>query len=357
MGRYCRGLQLSPSSLRDLEELTAEAKKAGAYDIMLRIRGLIMVSRNHSYREVAACLGVAYSTVSNWVNNYLVEGYEALMTKPHPGRPAEMSEEEFSLLDDLVDAGAVASGFPNNVWDARRVAMVIRSHFGVSYHPNYVARILHTTGFSVQKPQRILALADAAAQYRWETATKREIARLARAKHRQIFFEDEMSLATQGTVHQTWARIAKTPSAPTFGRYKGVKTFGLISSSAFRYRVQTAYFTQETFLTFLRDFRSAIDGFLIVIIDGAPYHKGAVVKDFLEIYRDNFSLYYLPSYSPDLNPQEHVWRVFRKQESHNRSFAGTTELLNAARRGFKSLQRSTVLQGIYAECAKYFLFN
>ena len=58
MGRHCRGLQLNPSSLCDLEELAAEAKSLGASDVLLRIRGLIMVSRAHSYREVAACLGV-----------------------------------------------------------------------------------------------------------------------------------------------------------------------------------------------------------------------------------------------------------------------------------------------------------
>jgi transposase len=354
MGRHCRGLQLSQSALRNLEKLAAEAKDSRVCDVILRIRGLVMVSRYHSYREVAACLGVTSGTVSNWVNNYLAYGDEALITAPRPGRPAALTEEEFSILDNLVDAGAVASGFPNDVWDARRVALLIRSHFGVCYHPNHVARILHARGFSVQKPQRILALADAAAQYRWETATKWEIARLAQIKRAQIYFEDEMSLATQGTVHQTWARIGKTPQAPTFGRYKGVKTFGLVSSNAFRYRVQTAYFTQESFLAFLRDFRSATDGFLIVIIDGAPYHKGAVVRDFLEVHRDSFTLYYLPSYSPELNPQEHVWRVFRKQVSHNRSFTSQAELLEAARSGFRSLQRSAALQGIHAECAKYF---
>jgi transposase len=355
MGRHCRGLQLYPGSLRDLEELAVEAKVAGACDVVLRIRGLIMVSRNHTYRETAACLGVTSGTVSNWVNNYLSTGYEALLTQPRAGRPAALTEEELSVLDDLVDAGAVASGFPNDVWDARRVGAVIRSHFGVSYHPHHVARLLHARGFSVQKPQRVLALADAVAQYRWETETKPEIFRLARAKGAQVFFEDEMSLATQGTVHQTWARIGQTPNCRVFGRYKGVKTFGLVSGGGiFRYRVQTVYFTQQTFLAFLRDFRAAIDGFLIVIIDGAPYHKGADVTDFREDHRDNFGLYYLPSYSPELNPQEHVWKVFRKQQSHNCSYTSTAELLGAARGGFRSLQRSAVLQGVYAECQKYF---
>ena len=132
MGRPSKELQLSPSHLRDLEELAAEAKRLGACQIVLRIRGLIMVARQHTYREVAACLGVTSGTISNWVSNFEQAGYEGLLTKPHSGRPAELTEEELLMLDDLVDAGAQASGFPNDLWDARRVGVVIRSHFGIS---------------------------------------------------------------------------------------------------------------------------------------------------------------------------------------------------------------------------------
>lgn len=278
MGRLCKGLYLSPSRLRDLEALSKEAKSLGAADVMLRIRGLIMVSRQYTYREVAACLGITSGTVSNWVGNFEHAGLEGLLTKPRAGRPAELSEEEMLLLEDLVDGGAQASGFPNDLWDARRVAAVIRSHFGVSYHPHHVAKLLRARGCSVQKPQRVLALADAAAQYRWETEEKPWIAWRARLKAAAVFFEDEMTLATQSTVHRT------------FGRDKGVKAFGAVSGlGGFRYRVQLDYCSQETFGAFLVAFRAATDGWLILIIDGAPYHKGEAVRDFVENPRMSWS--------------------------------------------------------------------
>jgi transposase len=355
MGRPCKAPYLTPSCLRDLEALSAEAKSLGACDVVLRIRGLIMVARQYTYREVAACLGVTSGTVSNWVGHFEQADYEGLLTKPRAGRPAELTEEELWLLEDLVDAGALASGFPNDLWDARRVATVIRSHFGISYHPHHVAKLLHVRGFSVQKPQRVLALADAAAQYRWETEEKPWIVWRARLKAATVFFEDEMTLATQSTVHRTWARVGQTPERRTFGRYKGVKAFGSVSGlGGFRYRVQLDYFSQETFGAFLVAFRATTDGWLILIIDGAPYHKGAAVTDFVEDPRNEMELYHLPAYSPELNPQEHVWKVFRKEHTHNRCFTSTAETLAAARSGFRSLQHSSVLQGIYTECQQYF---
>jgi transposase len=57
---------------------------------------------------------------------------------------------------------------------------------------------------------------------------------------------------------------------------------------------------------FLVTFRNATDGCLILIIDGAPYHKGEAVRDFVQVPRNEIELYRLPAYSPELNPQEHV---------------------------------------------------
>lgn len=134
-----------------------------------------------------------------------------------------------------------------------------------------------------------------------------------------------------------------------------MKAFGAVSGlGVFRYRVQLDYFSQETFRAFLVAFRASTDGYLIFIIDGAPYHKGEAVTDFVQEPRNEMELHLLPSYSPELNPQEHVWKVFRKQHTHNRCFTSTNETLTAARSGFRSLQHSSALQGVYGECQRYF---
>jgi len=200
-----------------------------------------------------------------------------------------------------------------------------------------------------------LALADAAEQYRWEIETKRQIGRRAIRQDATIFFGDEMTLATRSTVGRTWSRIGHTPEHKTFGRHKGVKAFGAVSGSGlFRFRVQLSYFSQETFRAFLAAFRNATDGYLILIIDGAPYHKGEAVRDFVQAPRNEIELYRLPAYSPELNPQDCVWKVLRKQYIHNRSFISTNETLTAARSGLRALQHSSELQGVYFECRRYF---
>jgi transposase len=51
------------------------------------------------------------------------------------------------------------------------IAWVIEEEFGVSYHPGHVRKLLHAMDFSVQRPRRVLARADAAEQERWQRRT------------------------------------------------------------------------------------------------------------------------------------------------------------------------------------------
>ena len=135
------------------------------------------MSEGYSSREVGAILDVTSGSISNWVARYLESGPGALATRARSGRPRKLSEEEWCGLEESIDAGARAYGFPNELWDAKRAARILQECFAVSYPPNHVAKILHQRGFSVQGPVVTLARADRQAQQRWE---KEEIPRIAR---------------------------------------------------------------------------------------------------------------------------------------------------------------------------------
>jgi hypothetical protein len=111
-----------------------------------------------------------------------------------------------------------------------------------------------------------------------------------------------MTLAAQRAVGRTWSRVRQTPENRTFGRQKGVKAFGAVSGSGlFCYRVQLSYFSQEPFRAFLVAFRDSAEGHLILIIDGAPNHKGEAVRDFVEDPRNEIEMYRLPAYNTHPN--------------------------------------------------------
>ncbi len=76
---------------------------------------------------------------------------EALKAKPHPCRPPKLSEQQKQELAAILRQGAIAAGFPTDLWALKRVAVVIERHFGVKYHPSHVWRGLAEHG--LERPE------------------------------------------------------------------------------------------------------------------------------------------------------------------------------------------------------------
>jgi transposase len=105
-------------------------------------------------------------------------GEKALAAKPVPGRPPKLREDQCQQLLDLLLKGAVASGYPNELWTLDRIAEVIAREFGVYYHPNHVWRLLRRHCWSCQVPEWRALQRDEAAiahwkRYRWPHIKKR----------------------------------------------------------------------------------------------------------------------------------------------------------------------------------------
>jgi transposase len=115
--------------------------------------GLAMLGQGLKPTAVAKALGVSRVSVSRWRKAAKEGGKRALAAKPHPGRPLKLGLEDRKRLLDLLSQGPIHHGHPTQLWTLARVAELILIHFGVSYHPSQVWRILVSLGWSCQKPQ------------------------------------------------------------------------------------------------------------------------------------------------------------------------------------------------------------
>lgn len=102
--------------------------------------------------QIARELGVSEAAVSRWKKKLADGGPQALQARTASGRPPKLDEAARQALVEKLEAGAIAAGFPTEQWTQARVKQVIEGEFGVSYHRNYISRLLHDLGWSVQKP-------------------------------------------------------------------------------------------------------------------------------------------------------------------------------------------------------------
>jgi len=117
--------------------------------------------------ELAAELDVTRGAINRWLQWYEAMGVAGLVTGKAPGPAPKLGEAQRRELTALVEAGPLAAGYPSGVWTGPMIGDLIARRFGVRYHKHNVPRLLHELGFSVQRPRKRLARADAQLQAIW----------------------------------------------------------------------------------------------------------------------------------------------------------------------------------------------
>jgi transposase len=119
-----------------------------------RRRGLKLLKEGLSLNEVGRRMGCAPSSVMRWRDAYEREGKEGLKVRFSPGRPPKLTDSQRRRLVKILLKGAIANGYRTELWTTQRIAEVIKKRFGIRYHRDHVGRLMHSLGWSHQKPQR-----------------------------------------------------------------------------------------------------------------------------------------------------------------------------------------------------------
>lgn len=114
--------------------------------------GRLIKAGKLSQAEISRQLGVSRATVSDWAKIIEAKGTRGLRKKKAVGSQSKLSKLEKQKLKRLLDRGALANGFPTDRWTLERVRKLIQQEFEVTYHLNYLNRLLSKLGFSPQKP-------------------------------------------------------------------------------------------------------------------------------------------------------------------------------------------------------------
>jgi transposase len=131
-----------------------------------RLQAADLFAQGKTKAEVAGELGVSAQTASRWYARWR-DGGVAGMRTARQGKPARLGPAELAKLRRVLDRGAVAAGFDNDLWTLARVAEVIERVSGVAHHPGHVWRILKAMRWSLQRPARQATERDAAEIARW----------------------------------------------------------------------------------------------------------------------------------------------------------------------------------------------
>jgi len=307
---------------------------------VMRQQAVKAVRSGQRIHSVAAAYGVNVKTVYRWLAKFANGGQQALLAKPIPGRPPKVTEEEMRWLAKTIkDNTPQQLKFEFGLWTLSLIGELIHRQFRKKLSLASVSRIMKLLGFTAQKPLYQAWQQDAELVRQWETETYPAIRAEAKAAGATIYFADEAGIRSDYHTGTTWAPRGETPVVAATGRRFSLNMISAVGPRGeLRFMVHEGSVTAKVFREFLRRLMVGADKPVFVIVDGHPIHKAKLVKEFVESQKGKLKLFFLPPYSPQLNPDEQVW-AHVKREVSKRLVDSKEEMKRLAIRALRRIQK------------------
>lgn len=311
-------LTITAEQRQALDRKLTIAQQLGDLRLVKFILTIFAVVHYQETPQAALVLQLSVAQVEAYVHKFLCYGVAGVAFQKPSGRRPKLTTAQQRELSQLIEAGPEACGFSGACWRSPMIQQLINERFAVSYSVFYIAELLKSLGFSYQKAAFVSDHLDEVARKRWCMRVWPAILRQAREQKALVLFGDEASFPQWGTLSYTWARRGQQPVVKTSGKRKGWKVFGLLDyfTGRFFHQGLEGRFTSASYTAFLARVLQQTTEHLILIQDGARYHTSADTKRFCAQHTERLTVYQLPSYSPDYNPIEKLWKKIKQQETH-----------------------------------------
>lgn len=307
----------------------------------IRIRAVKRVEAGESPEVVIKALGLTRPRIYEWIAKYREGGIEALRMRKAPGKPPKLAGHQLKKIYRLVvgkDPRQLKFEFA--LWTRGMIRELIRREFDVRLSEVSVGRLLKRLGLSPQRPQRKAFQQDELLVVEWMAKDFPAIQELARQQKAEIFFGDESSVRSDYHSGTTWAPRGKTPVVVTTGARHKVNLISAISHrGAMRFMATEDNVTSEVFVSFLKRLIAGASNPIFLIVDNHAVHRSSEVRDFVKSTKGKLRLFYLPPYSPELNPDEHVWNYLKNHKIGRQSTKNGWELYKRIESVMRSLQK------------------
>jgi len=262
-----------------------------------------------SYAAIAAQVGLSQTGVFNICQRFAAKGETGLVSGKRGRKPDEQrrlttaQEAEIKRLicrhlpDDL--------GLDFALWSRDAVRALIRRQYGVRLAVRTTGKYLARWGFTAQKPLRRAYEQNPAEVRHWLRHEYPAIVARARRARGVIFWGDETGLRADDVRGRSYAPRGKTPVVRPNHRRIGLGLISAVSTKGeLRWKVLDGAIKAPVLICFLQRLIRDAGRKVFVILDRLPVHRSAVVRDWLARHKAQIEVFHLPSYSPELNPDE-----------------------------------------------------
>lgn len=310
----------------------------------LRTRAVSSVQEGQSPEIVAKALGIHRVTIYGWLSRYRKGGWGALGAQKRGGRPPKLNGKALTwIYRTITTKNPVQLKFTFALWTAKMIGQVIETRFGVKLSKASICRLLAQLGLSPQRPVWRAYQQKPDAVQEWLNKEYPRIQNMARRMKAQIFFGDEAGVRSDHHAGTTWAMKGKTPVVRSTGARFGLNIISAVSAQGeLRFMTVNGRIAAGPCIEFIKRLIHGTDRMIFLIMDGHPIHQAKRVARFIETesIKKRFRLFFLPPYSPELNPDERVWNDLKNNSIGRQVMAAPDQMHRAVISHLRRIQKS-----------------
>lgn len=277
---------------------------------ILRVKAVNAIIAGKTQDDVAELFGVSLKAVNNWWRIYRELGKPGLRKKSR--RPKSADEggklkgwQCASIVRTIMTKTPDQLDFGFMLWTRDAVAELIKERFKVRLSKWTVGRLLKQWGMSPQKPVKKAYQQQPEVVKNWLDKEYPRIARKAAQEKAEILWGDEMGVRSDDQIGRTYGKIGQTPVVKVSGQRFSCQMISTVSNRGnLRFMIFEGKFNADVCITFLKRLIKDTRRKIFLILDGHPVHKSKKVKSWIAANAGKISLFVLPAYSPELNPDE-----------------------------------------------------
>jgi transposase len=319
------GFTLTKDQLNELRRAHRVAKNKCDAD---RIKAIYSLAVGHSIAQVASILMIDEETLRNYKNSYEKGGIKELLKKNHKGSMCRLSDVEIDELKLELES--------NIYLTTQSVINFVEETFGISYTQSGMRDFLHRIGYEYKKPKLVPGNPDLDAQEIFALQYE-EFMQNKKANCEVLFLDavhpEHNTMAAYGWIKRGEKRELKTNS----GRQR-LNLHGAINAETYQVTIiESETVNADSTIDLLSAIEQAypLSKEIYVILDNARYHYSKSVKEFIQ--NSKLKLVFLPSYSPNLNLIERLWKFFKKKVLYNRYHENIDEFRCASISFFRNI--------------------
>lgn len=322
---------------QDGRKLAPEAQEA------LRRRVVRAITQEGMRRVDAVRLfGVSRTAIYYWLRAYGKRGESALVARKR-GRKARSrlaGHQAATTVRLITDRCPDQLKMRYALWTREAVRELLADRFGVKVSVWTVGRYLKRWGLTPQKPLRRAYEQDPEAVRRWLAEEYPRIRELAKAEKAEIHWGDEMGLRSDHQTGTTYGRKGETPVVPGTGqRFRCNMISTVTNRGKLAFMVFKRRFEAPVMIDFLRRLTKHSARKVVLIIDRHPVHRSRRVKRWIAEHADRIRVFYLPGYSPRLNPDELLNQDVKSNAVGRQRPKDQPEMISMLRSYLRSTQR------------------